>query len=69
MGLGGCVKLLLYFLEGGGSGQPGNPSGYTLGIPSLTAPNRHGYIPQGFLKVFAGGGNRIDLGEGIHMRM
>ena len=30
MGLGRGVKFLIYFLEGGGSGQPGNPSGYTL---------------------------------------
>ena len=32
VGLGGGVKFLIYFLEGGGgySGQPGNSSGYTL---------------------------------------
>ena len=31
VGLGGGVKFLIYFLEGGGgSGQSGNPSGYTL---------------------------------------
>ena len=30
--LGGGVKCLIYFLDGGGesSGQPGNPSGYAL---------------------------------------
>ena len=32
VGLGGGVEFRIYFLEGGGggSGQPGNPSGYTL---------------------------------------
>ena len=30
VGLGGGVKLLIYFWEGVGSGQPGNPSGSTL---------------------------------------
>ena len=29
VGLGGGVIFLIYFWRGGGSGQPGNPSGYT----------------------------------------
>ena len=38
VGLGGGVKFLRYFLEGGGgvSGQPGNSSGYTLADPRET---------------------------------
>ena len=49
MGLGGGVKCLIYFLEGG-SGQHGNPSGYTLGgigRGTWGATQTYGYFREG----------------------
>ena len=51
MGLEGGVKFLIYFLEGS-SGQPGNPSGYTLASPPLAE------------KISPVPGHQIDMGEG-----
>ena len=51
VGLGRGVKFLIYFLEGrggGGSGQPGNPSGYTLEVPKILS----GILPKTSLVIF-----------------
>ena len=44
VGLGGGVKFLIYFLEGGGgvSGQPGNSSGYILELQLQTPEKQPG---------------------------